>query len=93
MFTGHSLGGGLATLAAVDVALKFNVESELYTFGQVRVGNQAYADYVEGLISKRLRFTNRRDLVPQLPPRFLQFRHFGPEVRITIYYVYLSISI
>jgi triacylglycerol lipase len=39
--TGHSLGGALAVLAAVDIKHNISPESEviLYTYGQPRVGN------------------------------------------------------
>lgn len=41
--TGHSLGGALATLAAVKLHPKHKVEA-VYTFGQPAVGDQAFAD-------------------------------------------------
>ncbi len=49
LFTGYSLGGALATFAAVDVKENFNLTNRevlLYTFGSPRIGNQAWADYV-----------------------------------------------
>jgi predicted lipase len=36
---GHSLGGALAILAAVDIKLHFGRVNSVYTFGQPRVGN------------------------------------------------------
>jgi hypothetical protein len=49
--TGHSLGGALASLAGV--ALKANLpdaDLKVFTFGQPRTGNVAYADLVENVI-------------------------------------------
>lgn len=49
IFTGHSLGGALAMLAAFDCSistLKEEVEA-VYTFGQPRIGNQRFASYYD----------------------------------------------
>ena len=37
--TGFSLGGALATIAALDIKKAFGKVDEFYTFGQPRVGN------------------------------------------------------
>ena len=40
VFTGHSLGGALANLFAINFRQKYpGKEVKLYTFGQPRVGN------------------------------------------------------
>jgi predicted lipase len=42
--TGHSLGGALATVAALDIKHTYNPSSmKVYTYGQPRVGNNLYA--------------------------------------------------
>ena len=48
LFTGHSLGGALATFAAVDFKEKGISPNTMYvyTYGSPRTGNQAWADYV-----------------------------------------------
>lgn len=69
LFTGHSLGGALAQIAATDMKEKgFNVAS-VYTFGQPRIGDRAFsAHYKElGLSSKTYRHVNQGDPVPRLP--------------------------
>lgn len=84
-FTGHSLGGALAVLAAArflaadrDNAKRFG---GLHTFGQPRVGNSAFADWASSLFGGRYtRAINHRDVVPQLPPPRVgswEFKHFG----------------
>jgi triacylglycerol lipase len=77
--TGHSLGAALATLAAAEL-LKDNVVESingLYTFGQPRTGNPAFAGWFDGLMKARMfRFVNNSDIVPHVPlPPF--YRHAG----------------
>jgi hypothetical protein len=68
MVTGHSLGGALAQLAALDLIIhdQFAVFSAaLYTFGSPRIGNNNFQLYLQ---SKTFgwRVVNQRDLVPQV---------------------------
>lgn len=49
IITGHSLGGAIAQLAFASLRdTKYKVVGA-YTYGQPRVGNQAYADYIDSL--------------------------------------------
>jgi len=41
--TGHSLGGALAQIAALDLKLFYGHVDGLYTFGQPRIGNDKLA--------------------------------------------------
>lgn len=47
VFTGHSMGGALALLAAVSLQEQGEGLHSIYTFGQPKVGNQAFSEYVE----------------------------------------------
>ncbi len=48
MVTGHSLGGALAILAAMDLHTALShQEMEIYTFGQPRVGNYEFVKYYQ----------------------------------------------
>lgn len=47
--TGHSLGGSLATLAAVDIQKDIKAVDIMYTFGSPRTGNTQFSNYFKGL--------------------------------------------
>ena len=83
LFTGHSLGGALATFAAVDVKETLGLANglKLYTFGSPRTGNQAWGDYVMKLFPANLfRVVHGYDIVPHLPNIWEGFSHVGTEV-------------
>ena len=78
VITGHSLGGALATLMALDIAANqsissFNNTLTCYTFGSPRVGDPAtlvaaFNDYVTNGTIVSYRVANSLDVVPTLPP-------------------------
>ena len=81
--TGHSLGGALATLAALDIKLNVspNVRITLYTYGQPRVGNEKLSDLIfSKLDGKYIRVTHYDDTVAHVPPLVSYFKHAGNEV-------------
>ncbi|KAI0169644.1 alpha/beta-hydrolase [Hypoxylon sp. FL1284] len=78
IFTGHSLGGAVTTLAA-GFARKRGFAADLYTFGSPRVGNEAFVSYVTNQTGTENRVTHVDDPVPRLPPIFLDYRHTSPE--------------
>jgi triacylglycerol lipase len=66
---GHSLGGALASLAALDI--KQNVPGKTvscYTFGSPKVGNKAFADFYNKNVPETYRWVNGADMVPNIPP-------------------------
>lgn len=77
-FVGHSLGGALASLAAIDFLGSGTVGGSLYTFGSPRVGSIA----MNATMRRCLPATNVRrvyaisDPVPMIP--MLPFLHYGP---------------
>jgi len=81
--TGHSLGGALAEICALDLATmgKFG-NIQLVTFGEPRPGDPAFAYLVDSKISvvNRWRVTNQRDIVVHIPPRAVGYWHYAPEV-------------
>ncbi|EPQ56301.1 alpha/beta-hydrolase [Gloeophyllum trabeum ATCC 11539] len=79
--SGHSLGGALSSLAAVSMKSNFpNNTVRMYTYGQSRTGNPAYAYYVNDLFgSNAYRFVHSNDGVPTMRPQDLGYRHHGIE--------------
>ncbi|MFJ6799027.1 lipase family protein [Streptomyces sp. NPDC091268] len=70
-FTGHSLGGALAMLAAARLHFEEpNLTADgVYTFGQPRACDRTLARAYDSAFSRRTyRFVNNNDIVPQLPP-------------------------
>lgn len=96
-FTGHSLGGALAELAAARLIKEDKLSPEhiggIITFGQPRVGDGEFAstyDREYGLKKRHVRFVNNNDIVTRTPLggfkiaklKLPEFRHVGRVVFI-----------
>ena len=80
---GHSLGAALAQLAAHRLALESYSVAAVYVYGSPRIGNPEFRDaYNELLEDKTFLHINNRDIVTQIPPRILGFRHLGGGPRL-----------
>eukprot|EP00698_Gefionella_okellyi_P000508 TRINITY_DN10461_c0_g1_i1.p1 TRINITY_DN10461_c0_g1~~TRINITY_DN10461_c0_g1_i1.p1 ORF type:complete len:312 (-),score=35.77 TRINITY_DN10461_c0_g1_i1:65-1000(-) len=99
---GHSLGGSLGEIFAVDFAISKVIGTSsvqelqhiahssrvmpiyrdvyLYNFGAPRVGNQGWAVLAQSSIYSYYRHTHRHDIVPQVPPRSMDYQHTPTEV-------------
>jgi pimeloyl-ACP methyl ester carboxylesterase len=68
---GHSLGGALATLLALDVAANTAnttfKEPAIYTYASPRTGDPSFASTYDQVVKDTFRVANRLDLVPKLP--------------------------
>jgi hypothetical protein len=69
--TGHSLGAGLATLAALHISeiakkKKINASINLYTFASPRVGDETFAEHFKD-IPFSYRVINSEDLIQSVP--------------------------
>ena len=75
-FTGHSLGGAMASICAGRCQLSHidSTPKALFTFGSPRVGNKRYVNHVE---IEHYRWVNNNDIVTRVPPAWLGFRHTG----------------
>lgn len=65
--TGHSLGGALAQLLAYDLACK-GCTTCCVSFGAPKVGDGEWAGSYNKRVGRTLRFVNKFDPVPRLPP-------------------------
>jgi hypothetical protein len=65
---GHSLGGALATLLALDVAANTNFKNPtIYTYASPRTGDALFAHTYNQVVPNTYRIANRVDIVPKLP--------------------------
>ena len=96
--TGHSLGGALSLLCAIDLDSYFlaipvstmvnRIRFQLYSAGEPRVGNLAFSKFAASLdrIQSMTRVTYNFDPVPRLPPRLLGYEHHGTELFVSGWY-------
>ncbi|MHA2101578.1 MAG: lipase family protein [Candidatus Kariarchaeaceae archaeon] len=80
VITGHSLGGALAILCALDLVENFGSKGAglitddsfvMYSYGTPRVGNKAFTKYYDSKITHSFCFVNDEDIVTKLPPNKL----------------------
>ncbi|MBX2866334.1 MAG: lipase family protein [Leptolyngbyaceae cyanobacterium MAG.088] len=84
ILTGHSLGGALAKLCAVDLQYNFSqkISVEVYAFGSPRVGNRAFSESYDRRIPNSWRFVHGNDVVSGLPRRWQRYRHVNTRIRL-----------
>lgn len=84
VFTGHSLGGALATLLAADFRSR-GQRADLFTYGAPRVGNQALSDFIgNSALGRTFRVHHKEDPVSRIPPKILGYGYINPEYRIKV---------
>ncbi|WP_224724846.1 lipase family protein [Paenibacillus vietnamensis] len=85
--TGHSLGGALATLSALDLASNTEFAAPIvYTFGAPRVGDPQFVRKYNATVGTHWRFQNEFDIVPHLPTLVYQ----SPKTKQTYYYLHVK---
>jgi len=95
--TGHSLGGALASLAAVSLECQGFRVSGVYTYGQPRVADWQFVRQVNTMMGDRIfRYVNNNDIVSLIPPEFVpwqptrryghmgQFRYFDRRGKLHV---------
>lgn len=93
---GHSLGGALVTLLALDIAGNTDLDPNVFSYASPRTGDQLFADTFNSLVKTSYRIANELDVVPKLPlehpmPPLPNYRHVdglyslnGDDVSMTI---------
>ena len=91
--TGHSLGGALALLCAVDIQYNYpNLKLEVYTSGAPAVGNKAFARSYNRRVPDTTRTYARKDIVPKLPPKWFGRKLHGGYKHVSKKYAIGPIS-
>jgi len=80
---GHSLGSAIALIDSVYLPLHLPSTTTFRTvgYGQPRVGNQAFVDYIDANCDVT-HINNKEDVVPTLPSQSLGFVHTSGEIHI-----------
>ncbi|KAF3392773.1 putative feruloyl esterase A, partial [Penicillium rolfsii] len=83
--TGHSLGASMAAITAAQLSATHS-GVRLYTFGEPRTGNAAFATYMDEnfqstnpTTTRYFRVTHADDGIPNLPPTAQGYVHSGVE--------------
>lgn len=81
IFTGHSMGGALATIACISLnRFQSLSSSSLITFGSPRVGNDKFASHVNtNVYGKNFRVTYQSDPVTRVPST-PKYHHVGTQI-------------
>ncbi|KAK6781129.1 hypothetical protein RDI58_023313 [Solanum bulbocastanum] len=82
--TGHSLGGALATLLALELsssqlAKHGAIRVTMYNFGSPRVGNKKFSEVYNEKVKDSWRVVNHRDIIPTVP-RLMGYCHVTQPV-------------
>jgi hypothetical protein len=73
---GHSLGGALVTLLALDLAANTPCKTpSVYSYASPRTGDAQFVDTYNQVVPNTIRFSNRLDVVPGLPPAAFSYGH------------------
>lgn len=90
IFSGHSLGGAVANIAALDFTTNKPIENakvkNVVTFGAPRVFSPSTASLFNklGLGKKTLRVVQRGDPIPEMVP-YLPYNHTGKKITLLDY--------
>ncbi|XP_065862927.1 uncharacterized protein [Euphorbia lathyris] len=82
--TGHSLGGALATLLALELSSSQlskcgAISVTMYNFGSPRLGNRKFAEVYNQKVKDTWRVVNHRDIIPTVP-RLMGYCHVAQPV-------------
>ena len=70
LITGYSLGGALAVLSALDIAMNTGFEDPIvYTYGSPRAGDPEFVSQFNDEVENSIRVFNVHDVIPTLPDK------------------------
>ena len=78
--TGHSLGGALATIAALDITRNLDIDPVIYTYGAPKAGNKRFVRLFNSEVKHSFRVVNDEDPVPSVPGT--TFKHVDHQALI-----------
>jgi len=61
------MGGSIAMLSAIDIALKYSVTPSFISFEAPRMGNKEFAKFFNRVMPNAIRITHFNDIVPHVP--------------------------
>lgn len=83
IITGHSLGGALATLCALDIQYNFPERDIIcIPFGSPRVGNYYFVKSYNKRVKNTHRYVNGDDLVCKVPLAIFGYVHIATKIKI-----------
>lgn len=83
VFHGHSKGGSIAALAALDVQYNFpDKEIGAFVVGMPRIGNREFKESFESRLPKFTRCDYGSDLIPQIPFKWMGFTDLGHFIQL-----------
>lgn len=84
MCGGHSLGGALSNLMALELINAGFKNVNHYSIGSPRVGNDAWSTYSDTVLPRAQRITHYKDPVPHTPPTYIPlvatYQHIVTEI-------------
>lgn len=80
--TGHSAGGGIASIFGYELSKILNNTISVITFGSPRIGNLHFRENIKNSDNLKIyRITNKRDVVTALP-FFFNYYHVGDVIHL-----------
>ena len=87
LIAGHSLGGGLAVLAALDIAVNTGFKNPyVYTYGSPRAGDPVFASTFDQRVKNSDRIYNIHAIIPTLPDQ----AYLPPFTQKGLYYQHVN---
>jgi hypothetical protein len=81
IIVGHSLGGALGNILAVDLSREYlDAKVVLYSYGAPKVGKAEFCKIFADCGIDHYRIVNNADCVPRLPRSYMFFQHTGKEI-------------